>query len=176
MNIAEGFNTQVAVDPYNRFVDDPCQSRHGGNIDSMIAWEKVRDHVNEIHEKILREYTACPVPISPKEICEKWGVHPSDISGRFTELKQAGMLVSTAETYKGSRCLELAERWYERALECDLRVIETVKVPRPRKKSPALSREMFVPDELRTKLAELHTVPEFCDWLNSELMKRVVIV
>jgi hypothetical protein len=113
-------STQIGIDPYHRFrvigETDPCIRRHGGNSESMAAWEKVQPTLRETYEKILDVYRRERRPISPKEICEILGKHPSDISGRFTELKEMGVLVRTHELYKGSRCLELAEDWLQRAI------------------------------------------------------------
>jgi hypothetical protein len=38
----------------------------------------------------------------------------NSISGRLTELKEFGLLRATAQTYKGSRCLELVGDWFLR--------------------------------------------------------------
>jgi len=62
------FNTKFPVDPYHRFTDDPCESRHGGNIDSRDAWERVSPQRRETYEKILAFYDDSPNAIAPKEI------------------------------------------------------------------------------------------------------------
>jgi len=113
-------NTQVGVDPYHRFrvpgEDDPCIRRHGGNSESMAAWEKVKPHLRETYERILDVYRQERCPLAPKRVCEILGKHPSDLSGRFTELKELGLLVRTNLTDRGSRCLELADVWLQRQL------------------------------------------------------------
>jgi hypothetical protein len=113
-------NAQVGIDPYHRFrvpgEDDPCIRRHGGSPESMAEWEKVKPNLRETYERILTLYRQEGRPLAPKEICEMLGKHPSDLSGRFTELKEMGLLVPTQNSYKGSRCLELAEVWLQRQL------------------------------------------------------------
>jgi DNA-binding Lrp family transcriptional regulator len=112
---------RVGLDPYNRFrvpgETDPCQSRHHGNLESRAAWDKVKPTLRETYEKILEIYRKERRPLSPKEICQMLDKHPSDLSGRFTELKEMGILVRTHQLYDGSRCLELAEDWLARTLE-----------------------------------------------------------
>ena len=113
--------TQIGIDPYHRFrvvgEDDPCIRRHGGNFESMAAWENVKPHLRETYERILTVYRQEGRPLAPKEICEILGKHPSDLSGRFTELKEMGILTPTEFMYKGSRCLELISPWSERTKE-----------------------------------------------------------
>jgi hypothetical protein len=104
------FNTHVGVDPYHRFTEDPCESRHGGNIDSRAAWERVGLCRRQTYNKILAFYHASPNPISPKEICEVMGIQLNVISGRFTELKEMGILHPIDDTFNGSRRLELVSR------------------------------------------------------------------
>ena len=169
----EGFNTRVGVDPYNRFVDDPCQRKHGGNIDSMIAWGRIREHINDIHEDILREYMASAVPISPKEFCEKWGKHPSDISGRFTELKQAGALVPTAETYKGSRRLELTERWVERVLQCDLRNVGSAEEKKVRQPRFDIKWKGFTTEQILEWNKACRYADNFTEFLNAKIREEI---
>lgn len=103
-------DTHVGVDPFHRFTEDPCESRHKGNVDSRTAWEKVSPRRQETYRQILKFYYASPDPISPKEICQMMGVNPNDISGRFTELKEMGILHPIDDTFKGSRRLELISR------------------------------------------------------------------
>jgi hypothetical protein len=103
-------NTHEGIDPYHRFSDDPCERKHGGNIDSRAAWERVSPQRRETYEKILAFYHDSPSPIAPKEICKWMGKHPSDLSGRFTELKEMGILHPVDETFAGSRRLELVSR------------------------------------------------------------------
>jgi hypothetical protein len=103
-------NTHEGIDPYHRFSDDPCRFRHGGNIDSRAAWERVSPKLRETYEKILAFYYASPNPLAPKEVCKLMGKHPSDLSGRFTELKEMGILHPVDDTFEGSRRLELVSR------------------------------------------------------------------
>jgi len=117
----EAFNTQAPVDPYNRFNDDPCARKHGGNVDSILAWERIRDGVPEVFQRILDEYEATDQPIAPKEMAHKWEVPHSNISGRFSTLKQKGILRATAQKWRNSRRLELTDRWLESVLSADLK-------------------------------------------------------
>jgi DNA-binding transcriptional ArsR family regulator len=112
--MSEAFNTQVGVDPYNRFNDDPCAAKHGGNLDSMMSWRKTKDRVRKIHQEILTYYRNSPEPLSAKEIAERMGKTLNAISGRLTELKELGLLRATTQTYEGSRRLELVDDWLAR--------------------------------------------------------------
>jgi hypothetical protein len=103
-------NTGEGIDPYLRFDDDPCRFRHSGNIDSRAAWERVSSQRRETYEKILAFFYASANPLSPKEVCQLMGKHPSDLSGRFTELKEMGILHPIDDTFEGSRRLELVSR------------------------------------------------------------------
>jgi hypothetical protein len=103
-------NTHEGIDPYHRFTDDPCERKHGGNIDSRAAWERVSSQRRETYEKILAFFYASTNPLSPKEVCQRMGKHPSDLSGRFTELKEMGILHPIDDTFEGSRRLELVSR------------------------------------------------------------------
>jgi hypothetical protein len=117
-----GFNTHVSgLDPYLRFNDDICAGKHGGNIDSMIAWERIQEHVREVHTAILKIFAASKEPLAPKQVAAMLSVQFNTISGRFTELKQQGILRSTAQTWEHSRCLELVDRWIERVMALSLK-------------------------------------------------------
>jgi hypothetical protein len=103
-------NTHVGVDPFHRFTEDPCESRHNGNVDSRTAWEKVSPRRQKTYQKILAFYHDSPDPISPKEIAQLMEVHLNVISGRFTELKEMEILHPIDDTFEGSRRLELVSR------------------------------------------------------------------
>jgi len=128
-------NTHEGIDPYHRFSDDPCRFRHGGNIDSRAAWERVSPQRRETYEKILAFYYDSPNPIAPKEICKWMGKHPSDLSGRFTELKEMGILHPIDDRFKGSRRLELVSRMKPSPL-AELVELGTPAAERPRKRPP----------------------------------------
>ena len=104
------FNTHAGLDPYHRFTKDPCERKHGGNVDSRAAWERVSPQRKETYAKILKYFYASNIPLSPKEVCKLMGKHPSDLSGRFTELKEMGILQPTNDTFAGSRRLALVSR------------------------------------------------------------------
>jgi hypothetical protein len=167
----EGFNTQIGVDPYNRFNDDPCAGKHGGNVDSMLAWERVRVGLPEIFQRILDEYEATDQPIAPKEMAYKWGVPHSNISGRFSTLKQKGILCATNQKWQNSRRLELTERWLERVLSADL--TESDGAAKARTTSKAKFKP-FTPDEiLELNRSAGRYADEFTQMLNSAISERI---
>jgi hypothetical protein len=167
----EGFNTQVAVDPYNRFNDDPCARKHGGNVDSILAWERVRDGVPEVFQRILDEYEATNQPIAPKEMAHKWGVPHSNISGRFSTLKQKGILRATAQKWRNSRRLELTDRWLESVLSADLKEDGgACKKETP----PKVKFKPFTPDEiLELNRSVGRYADEFTQVLNLAIVERI---
>jgi hypothetical protein len=103
-------NTHEGVDLYHLFGNNPCKFHHGGNIQYRAAWERVSPQRRETYEKILAFFYDSPGPLSPKEVCKLMGKHPSDLSGRFTELKEMDILHPIDETFEGSRRLELVSR------------------------------------------------------------------
>jgi hypothetical protein len=120
----QSVNTREGVDPYHRFSDDPCRFRHGGNIDSRAAWERVSLQRRETYEKILAFYHDSLNPIAPK-----------DLSGRFTELKEMGILRPVDETFEGSRRLELVSRMKPSPL-AELAELGKPSAGQPRKRLP----------------------------------------
>jgi hypothetical protein len=67
------FDTKLGIDPYHRFSEDPCERKHGGNIDSRAAWENVGLRRRQTYDKILAFYHSSPDPISAKEIGQMMG-------------------------------------------------------------------------------------------------------
>jgi hypothetical protein len=73
---------------------DPCAGRHGGNECSTAAHRRILPHKGETYARILAIIRARGAAgATVKELAQDLGTHPSNISGRLTELKQAGELV-----------------------------------------------------------------------------------
>lgn len=81
---------------------DPCLGKHGGNEQSLAAYERIDVHL--ARERIM-SYYADGSRYTPKEIAAMMGVPLHHISGRFTSLK-GGRLRKTGVVRDGSSELE----------------------------------------------------------------------
>lgn len=99
---------QRGTDPYDRFNDDPCRRKHGGTDTSNRAWEKAKHGVAECQQVILDVLRqSYPYGLTCKEIAGVLGKAMHKISGRITELLEAGLVRKSNETRNGGRVIQL---------------------------------------------------------------------
>ena len=72
--------------------DDICANRHGGNTCSVDANKRVNKAADR--EAILRLISAEKNGLTLKEACLVMMKTPNQISGRFSELKRDGLIVT----------------------------------------------------------------------------------
>lgn len=96
-------------DGYFNFTDvsDPCARKHGGNENSVSAWERQKEHVETQNRAILRIIReAGEEGATSKECAAAMGVQLNRISGRFRQLFLDGLIVN-----RGGRKREGAAVW-----------------------------------------------------------------
>ncbi len=96
----------TAQDPYRRDTNGDL-SRGRGNQESKVAWEIKLRHLAECQIEVL-ETIKRHQPISGKEIAARLGKEFHKVSGRVTELVEAGFVEKTNLVRDGSRCLRIA--------------------------------------------------------------------
>lgn len=92
---------------------DPCQNKHGGNAESEASYQRAGKTAKVRREQILdlieRRGT---YGATAKEAAICLAVPLNALSGRFTELKTSGAIVTTDQRRDGSRvCVH--RRWAE---------------------------------------------------------------
>jgi len=81
---------------------DICENRHGGNHESVSAFQSTpEDERRFMRERIYRyALRKGDAGITTDEISMKAGLAPNCISGRISELKRDGLLVETSRHRK----------------------------------------------------------------------------
>ena len=85
---------------------DVCSNKHGGNAQSVQANRKVSStkvKSQQLVLEVLRQYG----PLTCKEIAAQMDVEMHTVSGRITELKEQGLVRSTAVCRDGGRVVEI---------------------------------------------------------------------
>lgn len=75
-------------------MNDITSNRHGGNEQSQLAFERVRDELPQMRARVLRAIRIEPdgVGWTCRELANCWEIGMNAISGRFTELKRDGLI------------------------------------------------------------------------------------
>ena len=69
-------------------VRDVCAGRHGGNPESVAAFERVAPTLNETRAAILEfARSRKTAGVTVHDVCKHFGKTPNEVSGRLTELK-----------------------------------------------------------------------------------------
>lgn len=71
---------------------DITANRHKGNAESVAAFERARLHMSEGRMRVLQAIRNAPAGLTCKELAEQWEVGMNAVSGRFSELKSAGLI------------------------------------------------------------------------------------
>ena len=83
--------------------EDPCANHHGGNTNSWAAWEQTLNNLPAKRRVVLTTIQAAGRNgLTCLECAEKLSTYPNRISGRFTELKAAGLIIDTKLVRAGS--------------------------------------------------------------------------
>lgn len=82
---------------------DICEGKHKGNPQSQAAFQSVRH--SERHAQIIELLRVRPM--TSKEIARALGVQLNTISGRFSELRKAFLVVPTGITREGAMELKI---------------------------------------------------------------------
>ena len=87
---------------------DICQSRHQGSEESVVAFEtKIKPSLSQSRAKVLAAIKAAGQDgITCKELAASWGVGMNKISGRFSDLKRAGLIAPAGPARDGSKPLQ----------------------------------------------------------------------
>lgn len=115
---------------------DPCARKHGGNTNSVAAWNRASHILSGRKRQILGalckrrkaagKTTLISLPRTCEEIADAIGVKPHQISGRFASLKEAGLIrrcgkrtterETTADVWQlTGPGLELVAKWLQEA-------------------------------------------------------------
>lgn len=82
--------TQLTLDDY-RYRRDICANRHGGNANSVAANMRVnKQRDREVIFQLIKDSGLSGVTM--KDACAALNKLPNEISGRFSELKKAGLV------------------------------------------------------------------------------------
>ena len=84
---------------------DICRNRHRDNPQSMFAFDDIRATLPARREQVRKAIEASgEAGATVHEIAERWGTHPNNISGRFTELKKGDLIeqIGRRKTPSGS--------------------------------------------------------------------------
>ncbi len=102
-----------AVLSYEEFCElDITSSRHGGNEESMAAFEKASLHIHDRHRTILRLYERHG-SMSAKEVAQALGRTLNAISGRISELKAGLYLEPIGLRREGSAVLRRTSKEWQ---------------------------------------------------------------
>lgn len=72
---------------------DVCAARHKGNAESVAANRRNSMHRTRQQAEVLEAVRAAGENgLTCRELAERWGVGMNTISGRFSELKRAGLI------------------------------------------------------------------------------------
>ena len=71
---------------------DITRNRHGGNPESIAAFEAIRNSLPQQRSTVLQWIEAAHDGLTCKELAAAWGVGMNVISGRFSELKRDGLI------------------------------------------------------------------------------------
>jgi predicted transcriptional regulator len=77
------------------------------NKQQLRAYQKVKKHLSSQQDLVINTILFLNnKPTSCEGVARRWGKYPSDISGRFTELKAIGLIEVSGEglTSKGNPC------------------------------------------------------------------------
>lgn len=75
---------------------DLCAARHRGATESVAAYQRIALTVDHQRMRVLEEVMASgDSGITCRELADKWNVGMNQISGRFSELKAAGLISKT---------------------------------------------------------------------------------
>lgn len=80
--------------------NDPCAAKHGGARGSEEAFETATLGASEHRQQILALIRA-KGRLTLKEYCEVYNVTPNQVSGRFTDLRRAGLIEQTDQKKAG---------------------------------------------------------------------------
>lgn len=72
---------------------DICARKHKGNSESNAAHESIKECKSVWHLRIMRYIRKCKKGATCREVCHSYCKGMNEISGRFSELKQAGHIV-----------------------------------------------------------------------------------
>ncbi len=75
-------------------IKDVCAARHKGNPESLAANERA-ECTKARQRRNVYEAVCAAGDLTCRDLANAWGVGMNVISGRFTELKAAGMIVKT---------------------------------------------------------------------------------
>lgn len=89
------------------FTDDICARKHKGSITSIAANKRARKHKVANTAKILNFAIKNMGRCYSKQVARAFGVDLNVISGRFSELKELGMLAETGERAEGCAVLRV---------------------------------------------------------------------
>ena len=87
---------------------DITANRHGGNAESEAAFRRVGMHLTQARAAVLQAVQNAPQGLTCKELAEAWDCGQNAISGRFSELLQAGLIERTGERRDGSAVVKIA--------------------------------------------------------------------
>ena len=65
---------------------------------SIETFNIKKDELNNDRQRVYNEIISNG-GITCKELSQKWGCNPNDISGRFTELHKSGLIIVTGKKY-----------------------------------------------------------------------------
>lgn len=88
---------------------DVCRSRHGGNPESEFAFLDLCNTLPRQRAEVLSAIRGVAGGITCKELAAEWEVGMNEISGRFTELKRAG-LISKIGVRNGSAVMQITSK------------------------------------------------------------------
>lgn len=84
---------------------DVCQSRHGGNAESVEAFQSIRDRLTAAQERVYRCVTdAGERGRTNDEICVVLGLMANQVSPRLTELHIARRITKIGTRLTRSKC------------------------------------------------------------------------
>ena len=90
--------TQITIDEILTRAVDPCENRHKGSPQSVVAHERVLPSKDATYKRIM-EVLTMKGPLTSKEIARALNVIGLNyISGRFSEMKALGWIEETGNT------------------------------------------------------------------------------
>jgi DNA-binding MarR family transcriptional regulator len=101
----------MLIDQDSLFDGDPTRRKHGGNSESIAAFESIRCARSPMQrEVILCAEAMGSRGVTLKEISRTMGIPIQTVSGRLTELKASSMLVKTGVRRDGCAVLTITDK------------------------------------------------------------------